>query len=81
MKRMNRFQKADWLYENDCVFYFGKSGRRYIFIVKGNTQKFYSVKVENFGNDLRGNCRCEYVKEDCSHFLACKKYLENHKVN
>lgn len=78
--RMNRFQKADWLLENDCVFYFGRRGRTHIFVVKGNKEKFYSVKIESYKTLMRGHCRCDYIKEDCSHVLSCKKYLETHKV-
>jgi hypothetical protein len=80
MKRMNRFQKAEWLYENDGVFYFGKVGRGFVFIVKGKKEKFYSVRLERFGNELRGNCKCDYLGEDCSHILSCKIYMERHKT-
>jgi len=79
--KKNRYQKADWLYENDCVFYFGKAGRRFVFIVKGQKERFYSVRLERFGNELRGNCKCDFIgKGDCSHILSCKIFMSEHKT-
>jgi hypothetical protein len=76
---MDRYEKAQKLYEEGSVYFRGRIGEQLFFLVKGRLRKVYEVKRDNRGK-LKYHCNCDYIGlDDCSHKIACQIYAsKNH---